>query len=189
MAVTTARSQSRSSVNNFEFDLVPFSKSLNKVKSFVDRTECHLEIQYHLQLNSDINLWKKQNSSLERKIGLWEGTCFESFLYDKTSGEYIELNFSGTGYWNAFYFKTRNQKLSEYHNLKLQKHRFVTSPRGKFFTFKIDLKDLPFKITSESLLLGITTILNNDGREKEFFAVKHKEQRPDFHDPSTFISI
>ena len=48
---------------------------------------------------------EKTKFSLERKIGLWEGTCFESFLYDKTSGEYIELNFSGTGYWNAFILK------------------------------------------------------------------------------------
>lgn len=176
-------------MTEYQYNLKAFGESLNNVKVYVKKHENTFDIQYQVELSSFLDLWDKQSSSLERKIGLWEGTCFEAFLYNKLNGEYIEFNFSGTGFWNAFHFKQRDQELKEYQNLKLRKHRFITSPQHRTFEVQIDLSELPFQVEEGHFLIGITCILVNEDQEKEYFAIKHCQEKPDFHDPDSFVSI
>jgi hypothetical protein len=170
-------------------ELKPFGDSLNTVNTTVSVQGTILEVKYQVKLSSFLDLWDKEDAVLTRKIGLWEGTCFEAFIQDSESNEYLEFNFSGTGYWNVFHFLKRDQKLEEYLPLKLTKHRFTTEPKHREFIFSFDLGQMPFIQDCTNLKIGTTCILVNEDQEKEYFAISHHREKPDFHDPRSFVEI
>lgn len=169
--------------------LIPFEESLNQVDCQIKIQNHQLSIQYQVNLSTYLEVWEQENSSLKRKIGLWKGTCFEAFLRDQTSGEYLEFNFSGTGQWNVFYFKAKGQELCEYMPLKLTYHRFIKAKRQRIFEFSFKLTDIPFQTDPSKLTLGLSTILCCDDDEVDYFAIEHKQEQPDFHDEHTFIKL
>lgn len=172
-----------------QVELIPFQQSLNKVYCEVTQNHNHFSIKYHVELSSTLELWEKPNSSLERKIGLWEGTCFEAFLRNETTNQYLEFNFSGTGWWNAFLFEKKGQDLSEYLPIKIESHRFIKSKRFRSFEFSVKTSLLPFDFNQGKFSLGLSTILVNDHHEKEYFALKHLKDQPDFHDENTYLKL
>lgn len=170
-------------------ELQPFQESIQKVRCQISQQKEEIKISYEVELSGYIELWEKLNSSLERKIGLWEGTCFEAFIKDPKSERYLEFNFSGTGLWNCFYFEEKGQELKEHVSLQISSHRFISRPRKRIFSFSIPKKDIDFLMSNHQLDIGLSTILMDDDEHKEYFSIKHLKDKPDFHDENTYLNI
>ena len=62
------------------------------------------------------NLLYSDSKSVDnlREHNLWKETCFELFLKNKNSTEYIEVNISTTGSWNIYVFEDERIGMKEY---------------------------------------------------------------------------
>jgi hypothetical protein len=67
-----------------------------------------------------------------RADGLWRQTCFEMFLRDPSSGEYLEFNFSPSGQWAAWRFDGYPTGRSD---LEVAPPRIFTTDPLQFQTF------------------------------------------------------
>lgn len=172
------------------YQLKPFDSSLNRVSVEIQFKNNHITLKYMAELSERIELWENNLSQKKRKIGLWENTCFEFFLKNKSTGEYLEFNFSGTGLYNIFYFLKRDQDLTEYFPFKIERHRFIKKPKKRLFEFSFDLNQCPINLQkTDDLSFSPTTILNNEDDEKEYYCIDHKLDKPDFHNDEVFINF
>lgn len=172
------------------YQLKPFQPSLNHIEIEVDIQDDIVTLNYMANLSERIELWENNLSHKKRKIGLWENTCFEFFLKNKKTGEYLEFNFSGTGLYNVFYFLKRDQELTEYLPFKFNKHRFIKKPKVRLFEFSFNLNQCPKNLRRlNDLSFSPTVILNNEDNEKEYFCIEHKLDKPDFHNDEVYLNF
>ncbi len=113
----------------------------------------------------------------ERRVGLWEHTCFECFL--KTDGDqYYEWNFSPKGDWNCFSFSKYREKNEPWEVGKTKPLEFTLKENH----LEIVLEDISF------LSYQLSAVIPHTSQEKPFYmALNHPETKPDFHDPRYFI--
>lgn len=120
-----------------------------------------------------------KNPSRKRAFGLWEKTCFEIFLKKQNSTEYIEFNFSADMEWSCFHFDDYKEGMKDYQGVKIED--LIFDPKN--CTFKATWK---FDSLDESFDCGITTIIQTKDLKKSFWALKHANLTPDFHDFRSF---
>lgn len=131
-------------------------------------------------LGGDTSLLEREDfgPSLERKIGLWNQTCFEYFIKSSESDHYLEFNFSTEGSWNAFHFRTYRGELQEELSFKTPKITYLEQ------TYQVTFQRDEFP--SGFLHLGInqvqfTAILKTMDGKTFHMAPEHPEEAPDFH--------
>jgi hypothetical protein len=125
----------------------------------------------------------------ERKIKLWEKTCFELFLKN-SKGEYIEFNLSPEFEWNVFYFEKKGDALKESDRFSSPKFDILLSLPSFHLIAEIKKSEFPesFFTGSESLGLsaGITSVIKEKSGRLSYWALSHEDQRPNFHHPDSF---
>lgn len=122
----------------------------------------------------------------EAREGLWRHTCFELFLGETGSPRYLEFNFSPEGHWTYFQF---NDYRHETDRPKGPALRITTrlGPQCLRLTASIPLGFLHNHIQIGSgSRVGLCAILEGVDGEKSHWALRHNQQKPDFHDPTTF---
>lgn len=141
--------------------------------------------------------------SPERRDELWKTTCFEAFLQPEGDSGYREFNFAPSGDWAAYRFDARREGMRNdpagppaiewSRDLPFvlgetpdpaEQHAFRAENGWLRATLALDAAtDLPLY---RPWRLGLTAVIEEKSGRKSYWALKHPEGAPDFHDPACF---
>jgi hypothetical protein len=114
-----------------------------------------------------------------RMDGLWRTTCFEAFMRRAGGEDYIELNLSPSGEWQAYGFDRYRAGAGE---ADLAPPRIAVE-RG------IDRLQLSAAIEipiEGDWRLGLSAVIEARDGSVSYWALAHPPGRPDFHHPDCF---
>jgi hypothetical protein len=114
-----------------------------------------------------------------RKDDLWRRTCFEAFLRPGPGPDYLELNLSLSGEWQAYSFEAPRSGRRE---AAVPPPRIATQSSASTFTLEAEIGGLPDGLWSLNLAAVIEEV---DGRVC-YWALAHPAGAPDFHHPDCF---
>ena len=164
------------------FQLIPFKpeKNLN-ISGFLERKMKTFTLSLSFSdPEESIKFFNSKNpQSYRRAFGLWEKTCFEIFLKKINSNEYIEFNFSPDLEWSCFHFDAYKEGMKNYEGLKIIDLNFDSKTNIFMATWEFDSLNWDFNC-------GISTIIEGKDLKKSFWALKHPNLTPDFHDFRSF---
>jgi hypothetical protein len=117
----------------------------------------------------------------DRAENLWETTCAEAFV-GLPRDVYLEFNFSPSGQWAAYRFDA---------------HREGMRAEPAEIEVYLDLGEdwiaieaaVLCKALEPSLTLGLSAVIEEQGGIRSYWALKHPEGDPDFHDRSCFTAL
>lgn len=118
--------------------------------------------------------------------GLWQHTCFEAFLMLEALPGYYELNFSPSGEWAAYSFRSYRTGAAQ---LDETCAPAITCDRGgDWFELAaiVPLPKLSQLLQSAALRVGLSAVLEARDGGLSYWALAHPVARPDFHHPDTF---
>lgn len=123
-----------------------------------------------------------ENPSLEpgRKDELWKSTCLELFIGEKGKPGYSEFNFSPSLDWNSYSFEGERLGMGP-SGISCHLARSLDQSNGRaviHFQFPLDL--VPYEIAATAIIAW------KDGH-KEYFALTHSKDKPDFHNRTDWI--
>lgn len=121
-----------------------------------------------------------------RADGLWRHTCFEVFIVAPGWPGYFEFNFSPSGEWAAYAFKSyRDGGPIEDGGLepKVTTRRAVN---GLELRATVPLDRLLGKMPPTSLSLGLSAVIEAKDGTLSYWALKHPPGKPDFHHRDSF---
>lgn len=172
-------------------DLVPYDRSHSALAS---QTKVRLQrsqtdaLTFHYALRAEmLHLRIPQTRSPGRADGLWNHTCFEAFIAAPGAPGYYELNFSPSGQWAIYAFDSYRKGMSP---------AAVTRPpelvirRGDDrleLDATISLRELSALQRARTLKLALTAVLEDDGGNLSYWALKHAPGKPDFHHSDGFV--
>lgn len=191
------------------YQLEPFSAA-DRIVSKFPKVSCDLTVSsnrfFEVSLEFSISDPNEQIDFTNNKIGLiepikarsvlnqrrneiWKATCFEAFLKSPKSSEYLELNFNPDGDWNCYHFQDCRLP---------QPPQEVPHVVSVFYSFEKDSSTFRYDIRLDSnftktfsqlstLDVGLTSILLMKDKSKNYFALRHTAEKPDFHKPDSFI--
>jgi hypothetical protein len=177
-----------------KFSLIPFDSSNSPTQQIsvdLNQTDHALYISY--KLTGDLSQIDIGNGTPnhQRQMKLWEKTCFELFLKHAEHEDYLEFNFSPLFEWNSFYFPHKGAPLKEFEAVEKIKIDILRSSDVFQLIAEIESQNLPRhfqKASSEGkLLAGITTVLKEKNLRMSYWALAHKDQKPNFHHFDSFI--
>ncbi len=119
-----------------------------------------------------------------RANGLWETTCFETFLQPEGGDAYVELNLSPSERWAAYDFTAPREGMTE---RPMPREPDSTMRQGSSFAIfdaAVPAQGLPFVACA----LGLTAVIEEQGGTKSYWALSHDGDEPDFHDPACFTA-
>lgn len=125
-------------------------------------------------------------SAGERVDGLWNTTCFECFVKPVETEDYYEFNFSPSGDWAAFGFDgyRRGKRDLKLHIPPMSDRDENGDPDTYVYDVCLNLSDVP----GASLILGLATVIEEQGGRKSYWALTHPPGPPDFHHPDNFAA-
>jgi hypothetical protein len=121
-----------------------------------------------------------------RADGLWQHTCFEVFIAEKGRQPYWEFNFSPSGEWAAYAFKSyRDGERVEDDGLH---SGIVVHSAANILELEalVHLDRLPVARPGTSLRLGLSAVIEETDGTISYWALKHPPGEPDFHHPDSF---
>lgn len=159
------------------------------------KEKCHtLEVEFIVKENnlhltytiigniSEISL-PLYNHANERRWELWEDTCFEMFISKADRKDYLEFNFSPSGNWNAFHLDDIRQGIKEYPGASVTIEAPIVTAESYSQKVLVKLEDQSF--LGKDSVAGITAITSMN-EKKEFWALHHPKNAPDFHTLESF---
>lgn len=119
-----------------------------------------------------------------RADGLWQTTCFEIFAKPDGGEGYAEFNFSPSQRWAAYDFSDYRAGMAE---RPMPRDPVCTPRRGQallIFDVALPASALP----PLPIAYGFTAVIEEEGGHKSYWAIAHREDRPDFHHASCFAA-
>jgi hypothetical protein len=119
--------------------------------------------------------------------GLWRHTCFEAFVAGEGSGAYCEFNFSPSSEWAVYGFTGYREGMAPL--ARVLPPRVTTSITD-------DRIALEAVVSRETLLalpggavlrLGLAAVIERSDGGLSYWALTHRGDKPDFHDPGSFV--
>lgn len=144
-----------------------------------------LALTYTLQ--GDIKRLRIPPARLTRQADyLWQHTCFEAFVSANGKSEYYELNFSPSGEWAAYHFRSYRDGAPR-QNEELAPNITVRSAGDRLdLNAMIHLHRLPGLPQDLCLRLGLAAVIEEENGRFSYWALKHPPGRPDFHHSDGF---
>jgi len=176
--------------------LIPFSKAaLNlQVKILFEaqlKNSC-LEVSFEIECEDMTTLDLPSVVEIpQRKMQLWESSCFEFFLKPTQKNCYWEFNLSPDRNWNCL-------KLNSYRNLEGEEAQVklldiqIEESSLNLFRLKVtfDLKTIPelYQTIQEDkqFKIGPAAILKTKKGRLTYWANSHSQDEPDFHNKRNF---
>jgi hypothetical protein len=122
-----------------------------------------------------------------RTDGLWQHTCFETFVRLGGSPAYAELNFSPRGEWAAYRFDDYRSGMRDLTGpsepLVHLAHR--GDPGDGSYSWLFETAEL-FDAAAD-WDLSLTAVIEAKDGNKSYWALVHPSDRPDFHHPDGFV--
>lgn len=120
-----------------------------------------------------------------RADGLWQTTCFELFVKPEGGEAYAEFNFSPSQRWAAYDFSGYREGMAE----RAMPRDPVCTPRRGQSVLIFDVAVPAAALPSLPAAYGLTAVIEEEGGHKSFWAMAHREDRPDFHHESCFAAL
>jgi hypothetical protein len=126
------------------------------------------------------------DGSTRRADGLWQRTCFELFIGAKNDAEYYEFDFSPSGEWQAYEFRSyREGGLLQGDGLEPR----IAVQRGADIlelsvVFSLDF--FPGIQSDLCLWVGLAAVVEDGNGQLSYWALKHPPGKPDFHHADAF---
>lgn len=163
-------------------------------------TEVPLEVAAHLDINNQKltalfllrGPWQKilfppRNATPAHKERLWEQTCFEIFLKSCDRDDYWEFNFSPSGDFACYHLDHYRSGLKiETRVTQMSCVLSSTDAQESLWRAQADLSLILGFPETQNLRIGVSTILKFKSGPTSHWALTHKKNRPDFHDPESF---
>jgi len=122
----------------------------------------------------------------QRTDGLWQHTCFEAFIKASASSDYYEFNFSPSGEWAAYLFRSYrdggrfdDDSIDPAISVNVEDDCLVLNAA-------IGLNRLPAIRSGARLLIGLSAVIEASDGSLSYWALKHPSDKPDFHHPDSF---
>ena len=178
-----------------------------KISFSVARNSTSLEFTFVLTGGLPIDLAEivipelKFAEDRERRDELWKQTCFEIFVGCADQRSYLEFNLSPSGDWNAYSFDTYRKGMkpvSDSAGIEVSHH---ANPQSDIRTWSASIVPSPAHSTkgedgelaqllkSRSLVLGATAVIEYQDGSREYWALTHAGEKPDFHLRESFKLI
>ncbi|RYZ76815.1 MAG: DOMON-like domain-containing protein [Proteobacteria bacterium] len=123
----------------------------------------------------------------ERRNELWKTTCFELFFGPAEARPYFEMNLSPSGDWNVYAFSDYREGMKEA-TIESPFRMSETSPLPRVEGL-LDLSSLGLRLEKTGdAVLGATAVMEYQDGQKEYWALAHKGDKPDFHVRSSFTA-
>ena len=163
-----------------QFVLVPF-----KENNFIEQLAGEFELRgerisctWRLTGNLDRIHWPGPCEKPQRKMSLWEHTCFEFFIGTMDSGGYYEFNQSPAGHWNSFSFSGVRTDMAE--TEALRGIRCVTEMPDR--SSASVTAEVGFQAPSTGpYRVGVSAVIEEVSGRYHYFALAHSHGRADFH--------
>ncbi len=120
-----------------------------------------------------------------RADGLWQHSCFEVFLRADDKDAYVEWNLAPSGAWACYRFERRRAGRSL---PAMTAPHIETAGDAGSFTLMAALVpgDLPELAGAATLHAGLAAVVEDRDGTLSYWALAHRGDAPDFHDPATF---
>jgi hypothetical protein len=112
---------------------------------------------------------------------LWKTTCFELFLAER-SGRYREFNFSPSGQWAAYAFDGYRTGKRDFDPVK--RPRISVDKGRSVFTLTVFIDKAELDKVSH---VSLCAVLEEQKEMLSYWAVRHPDIKPDFHNPACFV--
>ena len=170
-------------------DLIPFtppSARAPQISIRVLRQAGALSFQYALRAEM-LHVRVPPGQPAGRADGLWNHTCFEAFIGAPGVPGYYELNFSPSGQWAIYHFDSYRKGMSPA-DVSAPPHLAIRrSDEGLELKATIRLHELSALQSARTLKLALSAVLEDDGGNLSYWALKHAPDKPDFHHPDGFV--
>lgn len=117
---------------------------------------------------------------------LWQHTCFEVFVAIAGEGAYHELNFSPSGEWAAYGFRSYREGACPASETQAPRIVLRTGDDWLEIDGSIRLKDLSAVHPQAPLRLGLSAVVEARGGQLSYWALRHPRAKPDFHHADAF---
>ena len=116
-----------------------------------------------------------------RTDNLWQTTCAEAFVGLK-NGAYLEFNFSPSSQWAAYRFSAPREGRQE------EPAEVEVFLEGGESWIAIEAA-VRCKALEPGLTLGMTAVVEEDDGRKSYWALRHPDGAPNFHDRGCFTAL
>ena len=175
-----------------EKQLIPHKESISTAIRNIDVKVISVEpntFKVCYELTGDLTQLRipspQQPASVE---GLWKHTCFEMFIAVESEDNYHEFNFSPSCQWAAYAFndyRLRNEWI-----YCQSPSICINQSSGRFLLeAEITTTDLSVNIDNKSLQINLTAVLEEQDGSLSYWALKHSDIYPDFHNRAGFIPL
>ena len=117
-----------------------------------------------------------------RASGLWRHTCFEAFVMAEDGPAYREFNFSPSGEWAVYAF--RSYRAGDELGVELIPRIVVRRTGGQLELDAEICQD--FLPPGRPLRLGLSAVVEDADGVLSYWALRHPPGRPDFHHTDAF---
>lgn len=148
----------------------------------IKKSESALDLSYSINGNLDQIRWQKPQRP-QQGHELWQHTCLEAFIGIAGNSAYWEYNFSPSLQWDKLCFSNYRQTSSS-HAEGPGEPRLRRQDLAHCFELTASIPLL--QLSDQSLELGISAIIETIHGQKLYFALRHEEPKPDFHQRSCF---
>jgi predicted GIY-YIG superfamily endonuclease len=160
------------------------SAAVEAVSASIDRIEpSAIRLTYRVSGRVSAIVIPDQSSG-QRRDGLWQTTCFEAFSRVAGCKAYEEANFSPSTDWAAYCFSSyRALEASDYHAL---------SPDISVETSEVGLSLCAQVALAEGRgpwHLALSAVIEETDGTKSYWALRHPPGKPDFHHPDCFAVV
>ncbi len=118
---------------------------------------------------------------------LWTTTCLEIFLKRERSSSYLEWNFSPSGHWASYHFASYRLPSSEITQGQLLKPILCSQNQEQLFLEAQIPLPQGSNASDGDLQYGLSAVLHLQSGEKQYWALHHAADKPDFHRPESFV--
>lgn len=129
-----------------------------------------------------------EKSVPQQKDGLWDHTCFEAFLGIAGQSEYCEFNFSPSGDWAGYAFKSYRER-TVWKSSTEPSIECVNTGSDLHLSASLALAEMPQEFVGKPWLLGLSAVLETNGQAKSWWAIEHAKPEPDFHLQAGWIAL
>lgn len=169
------------------FELLPHPanrpKAVSKVEARIIGLDAHwLTLRWRVESAQALML--PPFAGKRRADGLWQTTCFELFVKSEGGERYAEFNFSPSQSWAAYDFSGYRDGMAE---RAVPRAPVCTPRRGQsvlIFDVALPVAALP----PLPAAFGLTAVIEEESSLKSYWAIAHREDRPDFHHESCFAA-
>lgn len=172
-----------------KFSLIPFDlEAAPKIDLTSELNQNDESLFLSFRIKEGVQLLDLGNGTphKERVSGLWEKTCFELFIKNPND-QYVEFNFSPVFEWNCFYFEKKGDAVVPWS--KMQRPAIDILLSEDQFLILIEIKKAFFPagfFEGQALEAGITAVIKEKSKRKSYWALDHKDQKPNFHHFDSF---